>query len=169
MQQHVWSAREQALGLSVHHPKLMSAREGVEPLLDSWPLEPAFYGFRAQLDEHAFAAVFHRGEPLRFQGDLRALNVGFILPVNIGNLGFKSREPDQRKHLTQPVELDHGFDAVAALRVAPSSIGQPARVKVGIDRYVIAETLRRGEHRFQLHLLYRPLVRRAALNFAYGL
>ena len=39
----------------------------------------------------------------------------------------------------------------------PRSIGQPARVKVRIDRHVVAKALGRGEQRVELDLLHRPL------------
>src|SRR5207302_5808844 len=43
MQQHVRAAGERALAFAVFHPALMSAREGVETLLDDWPTEPALH------------------------------------------------------------------------------------------------------------------------------
>ena len=46
VQQDVRSARKEAFNFAVLHPKLMPAREGVEPPLHGRPLEPNSYGLR---------------------------------------------------------------------------------------------------------------------------
>ena len=64
----------------------------------------------AKLDEHAFAAVLHRREPLRLERDLRALDVGLVLAVDVRRHRLEAREPDERQHLAQAVELDDRLD-----------------------------------------------------------
>ena len=103
------------------------------------------------------------GNHCGLERDLRALDVGLVLAVDVRRHGLEAREADERQDLAQAVELDHGLDAVAPLGAAPGAIGQPARVEVRIDRHVVAEALGRGEQRVELDLLDGPLVRLAAL------
>jgi multidrug resistance efflux pump len=70
-----------------------------------------------------FAAVLHRREPLGLQGDFRALYVGLVFPVYVRRYRLESGEAGQGQNLAQAMELDDGFDAVAALGAAPGSIG----------------------------------------------
>ncbi len=147
----------------------MSDREVIEPLLDGRPREPTLHGLRAKLKEKPFAAVLHRGEPVGFQGDLRAFHVGLVFPVYVRRYRLEAREAGQSQDLAQPVELDDRLDAVAALGAAPSSLGQPAGVKIWIYGNVVTKSLGRGEQRLQLDLLHGLLAAPAALGLADGL
>src|SRR5262249_44674668 len=122
VQQHVRATRECALAFSILHPLLMSHREGSETLLDGWLCQPSHYRCRAELDEYALAAVFHRGEPRGFWRDLAAVYVGRVFIWNVGRRRLEAREADESKDLAQTMELDHGLDAVAPLGMAPSVV-----------------------------------------------
>jgi hypothetical protein len=124
---------------------LVSACKGIKAPLHGRPRKPTHHCFRVKLDEQTFPSVFHRGKPRRFQGDLRALDVGLVLAVDIRRHRLEASEADQGEDLTQSVELDYRLDAVAALGVTPSPIGQPAGMKVGIDGHVVAKALGCGE------------------------
>src|SRR5439155_337577 len=123
---------------------------------------------RAKLDKYPFAAVLDRREPRGLQSDLRALNVGFVLPLDVRRDGLEAREPDERQDLAQTMELDYGLDAVVALGAAPGRIGQPAGVEVRIDGHVVAKALGRREQCFELDLFHRPLALLAALDLLDG-
>ena len=75
------------------------------------------------MNEDSLAAVLYGREPPWFQGDLRALDVGLVLPMDVRCHGFEAREAGQRQDLAQAVELDDGLNAVTALRAAPGPIG----------------------------------------------
>ena len=55
------------------------------------------------MNEHTFATVLDRGEPLWLQRDVRPFHVGVVLAVDIGHHGFEACEPDESEHLAQPV------------------------------------------------------------------
>jgi hypothetical protein len=59
--------------------------------------------------------VLDRGEPLWFEGDLCALDVGLVFAVDIRCHRFEACEADQSENLAQAVYLNYSFDAVAAL------------------------------------------------------
>ena len=67
------------------------------------------------------------------------------------------------------MELNYGLDAVATVGAAPSSLGQPASVKVWIDGNVITKALGRSEQRLQFDLLYGSLAFLAASYLVDGI
>lgn len=58
-------------------------------------------------------AVLDCGEPLWFQSDLRAFDVGLVFAVDIRRYGFKACGADQSENLAQAVYLYYRFYAVA--------------------------------------------------------
>jgi hypothetical protein len=138
-------------------PSLVPGRERVEALLHGRPVQPVHHRAGPNQEEDAFAAVLDGGVPLRLELDLRALHVRLVLAVDVRRHGVEPGEPDERHHLPQPMELEDGLDAGVASPAPPRSLGQTARVEIGIDRHVLAEALGRREERLELHLLDRAL------------
>jgi hypothetical protein len=93
----------------------MSSRQRIESLLYRRPRKPTHNGSRTKLDKQALTTVLDRGEPLWFEGDLRALDVGLIFAVDIRCYRFKACEADQSQNLAQAVYLNYSFDAVTAV------------------------------------------------------
>jgi hypothetical protein len=93
----------------------VSPRERVEALLHGRSRKPTHHRLRTKLDEQPLTAILDRGEPLWFEGDLRALDVGLIFAVDIRRHRFEACEADQSENLAQAVYLNYSFDAVAAL------------------------------------------------------
>ena len=116
VQQHVRPARERRARSCGPPPSARARSRGASSrCLTAGPLEPLLHGLGAKLDEDAFAAVLDRREPRRLERDLRALDVGLVLAVDVRRHGLEAGEADQRQDLAQPVELDDGLDPVAAL------------------------------------------------------
>ncbi len=86
---------------------------------------------------------------MRLQGDLRAFNIGLVFPVYVRRYRLEARKAGQSQDLAKPMKLDNRFNPIAALRAAPGLLRQLARVKVRIDRHIVAEALGRSKERLQ--------------------
>ena len=122
----------------------MADPEVVETLLDSGAPQLALHGLRTKLDEHPLSAVLHRGEPRGLQGDLRALDVSLVLPMDVRRHRLKARKTGQGQNLPQTMKLDDGRYAVKALGAPPDSVGEPASMEIRIDGYVVAKAVGHG-------------------------
>src|SRR3990172_4985521 len=141
----------------------MPPGERIEALPDWRLAEPDVHRLRAQLQEDAFTTVFHCREPPWFQSELGALHIRLVFPLDVRCHRLEAREANERQNLAQAMELDYSLDPFIAFRAAPSSLGQTACVEVRIHWDVVAESLRCGKQRIELHLFQGPLCCLAAL------
>jgi hypothetical protein len=112
-----------------------------------------------------FASVFDGREPLRIKSDSRALDISFILTLDIRQECFKPCEADQGQDFSQAMDLNDGFNIVADPRAPPSIIRQSPCVEVQVYWYVIAEAYGHGFHSVQLGLLYGFVALSSVPNF----
>ena len=108
VEQHVRTARERAVDLALRSPPHMTLDELVEAGSDLRAVEPVEHRVGVELHEQPFAVVLDSGEPLGLDRELGAGDVGVELAVDVGDLGLEAGEADQREHLAQAMELDHG-------------------------------------------------------------
>ena len=151
---------------------LPPGKAGIEllpALLDVLTIDPRLDGLLLKLQEEPFAAILDRWKPFRFQRDWGALDIGFVLSVDIGGDSFEASKSEQRQDFAQPVKLDNRLDAVGATGSPPDAVWKPSSVKAWIDGNIITKTLGCSDQCLQLDLLYGLIAPFAALGLTDGL
>ena len=105
VEQNVRTTRKGSLALALACPGVVTRDQLVQPLLHRFAAEPIGHRIGSKLDQDAFAAVLHRRKPRRLQGNRGAIDFAVVLAVHVRHDRFQSREPSQRQHLPQPVNL----------------------------------------------------------------
>ena len=130
-------------------------RQFVQPPFHLVSVEPVRHRAAAKHEEYSFPAILHGRKPGRLERNVGALDIALVLAVHVRHDRFQSREPGERQHFAQAVDLDDRLDGIEPHGAAPYRFGKASSVKIGVDWNVIAIAFRDGQQRIQLHMLDR--------------
>ena len=162
VQQNVRTSGKGSLALALARPRIVARDQLVQPPLHRFAAEPIGHRIGSKLDQDAFTAILHRRKPRRLQGDCSALDFAVVLAVHVRHDRLQPREPGQRQHFPQPMNLNDGFDGVEPRRVAPYGLRQATRMEVGFDGCIVCVAFRDGQQSIQLRVLDGTFPGRAA-------